>query len=1045
MRTLLLRRALVQRRLLAAVLALVVVATTLLGVCALLLTRTQDRAFAVEVRRSAPADVDVNAFLVDVAVPDAGAAREGASDLVREVLADLRPTVTSAATSRMRDLGGDRLAYLAAGAALRDRAELTSGRWPEGGREATIPDAAASRLGLAVGDRVRLGAEIGIGGVDDPVAVRVVGTFRPLAREGWETDPLAGAGFEPAYSDGTLSAPAYGPLVVDDTTLAATGSTITGLRVVGHPDLERADDASLRAAAGALDHASALLASRVGDRARISRVASDLPRTLDRIHTQQAATRATVLVVLLLGTALSVAALVLAGRLVADVRDDERTLLVALGLGRRQQLALATVEASALALVGAVVAVPVAALLHAGLTHRGALGAAGLAESPVLAPSLVLAVLAGALVLAATLVATSLDTRVATRPSRRRGVARLGGDVLLAAVAAVAWWQLDASTGTADGSVDVTLTVAPVVLLGATTTLAVRVVPAVLGLAARAAGSARGLVVPLAVGRVADRRSGTAMVLIAAAVAAAGFGLALRSTWEASQQDQADLRVGTDLALTLPAPATAADAATVLAAAGDQVLSPVIDRPLALGRYVGDAGARPVLVAVDGRRAGDLLRGRLDDGRDWAGIGAGLVPATAVDPLPLPDGSRIDFVGRGPAGVALEAVPTVVVADAGGFRSPVSAAPLPLDGRPHRVRWLDRIPADARLLAVRYEIDSSPGEDPGAAPTAEVDLALRVPAAERPTATDWQLHALGRDTPIRGAEVEVADAGDAVEVRARVRIDLAYFAYTGADLVATAFAAPDAVPVAVSQELVDAVGGGVGTTLSAIVGDAALELRVTAVVPTVPSAPGQVAVLADADALDRALLDAGRLDPVVDGWWVADPSPATVAALSAADLGEITTRSEVADGLEHGPLRATVPAALSTLVVAAGLLLLAGVALVLGSDGRRRSAEVARLRALGLPRRSARRLLLAEHAALVVPLVVVGALVGGAAAALIGPLLIRSDVGTPPVPPAVLDWPGTAEALLVGGLLLGALLIASALTRRHVRRSDPALLRTGDV
>ena len=46
-------------------------------------------------------------------------------------------------------------------------------------------------------------------------------------------------------------------------------------------------------------------------------------------------------------------------------------------------------------------------------------------------------------------------------------------------------------------------------------------------------------------------------------------------------------------------------------------------------------------------------------------------------------------------------------------------------------------------------------------------------------------------------------------------------------------------------------------------------------VPTVPSAPGQLAVLADVDALSRALIDGGRLDPVVDAWWVGRPAAGT--------------------------------------------------------------------------------------------------------------------------------------------------------------------------
>ena len=59
---------------------------------------------------------------------------------------------------------------------------------------------------------------------------------------------------------------------------------------------------------------------------------------------------------LLLGTMLALAALLLAGRLVAAVRDDERDLLVGLGLGRGQQLGAALVEAALLAAVSVILA-----------------------------------------------------------------------------------------------------------------------------------------------------------------------------------------------------------------------------------------------------------------------------------------------------------------------------------------------------------------------------------------------------------------------------------------------------------------------------------------------------------------------------------------------------------------------------------------------------------------------------------------------------------------------------------------------------------------
>ncbi|WP_134742135.1 FtsX-like permease family protein [Nocardioides sp. 503] len=1056
MLTLVLRRALVQRRLLAAVLVLVAAAASLLGVCSLLLTVTQDRAFHAEVERSQPADVDVTAFLVDLSGDDIVPGREAAQGVVTEILAPMRPTVTSTATARMRRLGGpDRLAYLATGASLVSRTDLTSGRLPAGGargpREAVVPATTARLLGLRSGDVVTLGQEVGLGGSKRPVRVVVVGVFRPRAGADWDSDPLGGDGFDPAYSDGSVTAPAYGPFVVDDASFISSGSSVTGLRVTAHPTLSLAEESSLDAAVGSLDHASALLASRVDDRARITRVASDLPRTLDRIQAQQASARATVLVVVLLGTALSLAATLLAGWLLASVRDEERALLVALGLSRRQQLGAAVVEALALAGLAALVAVPLAALAHSRLTHLPGLRTAGLTQSPSLTWGLVLAVVAGALLLTLVLVATALDTRVAPDRGGARLGLRSGLDVLLLAVAVVAWWQLRSQPATAATSGDVTLIAAPVLGIAAVTLVAVRAVPLLLAAVARVAVRSRSLVLPLAAQQAARRpHTGTAMALVAAAVAAAVFGLALRTTWEQSQDDQAALRVGTDLSLALQAPAGQGEASAIVAAtttgSPGTTSSAVIDRPLALGRFVGEAGSRPVLVAVDTQDAGALLRGRLENGT-WDGVGERLTPGDPVRGVALAgDGAGIELQGSGPADVQLRVTPTAVLQDAAGFRSSVAGAPVTLDGRPHRVDWRGSLGEGVSLVGVRLDLDGSPGAEP-VGPRAQVSVVLRVPGASGAAGepgSPWSLVSLQRDNPLSGAGVAVRPTAAGTEIVTTGTVDLNYLSYTGASVLSTAFETPKEIPVAVSQDLVDAVGATVGADLSAIVEGAALPLRVTAVVPTVPSAPGEVAVLADADTISRALIRSGRLEPVVDAWWVGDPTPETVRAVQDLGLGQVTTRDGVSEELSEGPLRVTVPTALLTLVIAALVMLLAGVALVLGGDRQRRASEVARLRALGLSRRDAWRLLVAEHSAFLVPLVVVGAAVGALASVALGPHLVRSDLGDAPVPGAVVSWPWWGESLLVGGVLLGSLAVTAAVSAVHAHRSDPSYLRTGD-
>lgn len=1060
MLTLVLRRAWVQRRLLTAVVVLVATACTLVGICTLMLTATASRAFDVEIRGTQPQDVSVTAYLVELSGSDVEAAQAAAQEVVEDLLGGMRPTVETTATSRLRHLDDDRLAYLATADDLEARADLASGRWPESDPplpsevgaplEAAVPATTARLLDLDLGDEVTLGEETGIGGLDEGVTVVVVGTFAPRTGAGWESDPLAGTGFSPAYSDGLPAAPTYGPFMVSQTGLVASGSSVKGVRVTGHPTLRLADESSLGSAAQALDAAPGLLAARVADRARITRVASDLPRTLERIRAQQASTRSTVLVVLLLGTALSLAAALLAGWLVASLRRDERGLLVAMGLGRRQQLAAATLEALLLALVASVLAVPTAVAIHSLLTRTGALESAGLERAPTPTWGLALTVLAAALLLTVTLVATTVTAPPSPDPTPRRlAAARLGLAPALVAAAAFAWWQLRTQPATAAEPGDVALTLAPVLFLAALTLLGVRLVPVLLGWLARAGIRARSLVLPLAAQQAARRpHTGTVMALVAASVASAVFGLSLRATWDRSQEDQATLRVGTDLSLTLPAPGGLAEATRIEAvlqdAAGEATASAVIHRPLTLGRYVGEEGSRPALVALDTRRSGALLRGRAGPGQTWEDVSAGLAPSEPVTGISVPDGGAgVRLRGRSANGATLTVTPTAVLEDPSGFRSSVAARPIPLDGDPHAVEWLAPPGSGQRIVALRMELDGVAGPDPST--RAPVQVSVTVPGNEEGLADgpSWDLLPLG-DSPVTGAEVAVRAAEGGTVLRATYRVNLVYFEYTGADVLATAFPVAPDIPVVVSQDLVDAVGASVGDELSAIVGDAALLLRVTAVVPTVPSAPGQVAVMADADALSRALIDADRLDPVVDAWWVAHPTSDTVRDLRDLELGEVVLRQDVAAQLAQGPLRVTVPTTLLTLVALAVVLLLAAVALVLGAERQRRASEVVRLRAMGLSRRDSRLLLFTEHLAFFVPLVIVGALVGAASAVALGPWLVRSDLGTRPVPEVVVAWPWTAEFLLVGGLLLGTVVLTATFTVLHVRRSEPGQLRDGE-
>ncbi len=128
---LVLRRARVQGRILTAVVLLVAIASTLVGVCTLLIGATAGRAFEVAVEQSPASDLSVTAFLVELDSGDITASEAAARRVVEGVLGPMRPRTSTTATSRLRDLDGDRQAYLAMTDELPLRADLVSGRWVE--------------------------------------------------------------------------------------------------------------------------------------------------------------------------------------------------------------------------------------------------------------------------------------------------------------------------------------------------------------------------------------------------------------------------------------------------------------------------------------------------------------------------------------------------------------------------------------------------------------------------------------------------------------------------------------------------------------------------------------------------------------------------------------------------------------------------------------------------------------------------------------------------------------------------------------------------
>jgi hypothetical protein len=442
-----------------------------------------------------------------------------------------------------------------------------------------------------------------------------------------------------------------------------------------------------------------------------------------------------------------------------------------------------------------------------------------------------------------------------------------------------------------------------------------------------------------------------------------------------------------------------------------------------------------------------LLRGRPPDGASWAGVGAALAPGAPVTAPALAAGATPTLTGTtGPGEPRVLVAPRLVLQDGAGLRTPCDAPPVPLDGRPHPLPACGPAAGERRVVALGLRVAADPAGGPAITDRSPIAVTLTVPGAAGPgVAGPWSVSPTGvapqQVADARAGPIATTPGGTAVRLTAAVRLtDPA----TPAELVATAFEPPGPVPVAVSRRVSDVLRAPVGARLALTVGTTPVPVVVAAVVPTVPSAPGAAALLADVDLLSRALLTAGELAPPADAWWVGGPRRPDAAARAAAlGLGEVTGREATAEQLAHGPLRAGLPAALTLLVPGAVLLLLAGVLLHVTSDVEARALEVARLRGLGLSRRSVLGGLLAQHGALLALLLVAGAAVGALASRAVAPLLVTSDVGGAPVPAVLARWPWAAEGALLALLVAGCAGAVALVVAIQVRRADAAHLRVG--
>ncbi|UNX55040.1 hypothetical protein MF406_01775 [Georgenia sp. TF02-10] len=532
-----------------------------------------------------------------------------------------------------------------------------------GGRAGTVaaavPEPVAQALGWSVGQEVVLSGRLPT--VPAALTVTVAGVYRATdpADPFWLGDAFANTGVE--HGEFTT----YGPLVVPAAEFAAglaPGASATWRVYPDTAGLTAADVPALRAAVADLLDDLAAEPALAG-----AEVTSTLPDLLADAAATLAGTRdalraPTALLALLAGTAIAVG-----GTVLGTLRAPADLLLRARGAARGQLLALAAVEAGALAAGTAVVAAlagpALAAALPSGAPPSGtgglptAAGPGGVGGWPTAVGA---AAAAGALLLV-----TSARTALAPPAGRggRLAVAgRAGIDVALLGLGAVGYLQLRRAAAAGQATADPLVVLAPALVVLAGSLLALRLLPLATRAGQAVTGRARGLPVAWTgwqVARHLPRRAGLVVLLVLAA-AAGSLALVHRASAAQADADAATHTVGAESRVLLPpAPPPDADLRRVLGPAALPVLRrtvPVADEP------------EVTVLAVDADRAPGVLRNPA--GPDLAPLLRELGgPAGPGEPLPAvvtpgvltaagaAEGDVVELPWRG-GGLAVAAVAT---------------------------------------------------------------------------------------------------------------------------------------------------------------------------------------------------------------------------------------------------------------------------------------------------------------------------------------------------------------------------------------------------
>ncbi|MFG1843250.1 FtsX-like permease family protein [Micromonospora sp. NPDC049175] len=933
---------------------------------------------------------------------------------------------------------------------LAEHAELTGGAWPTPGANPTqvsLPERAAGALGLSVGQRIP---------VRDRATERrselvLAGTWRPRdpAEAYWLLAPGVGTG---SAGSGT----SYGPFVLDPADFATIFPGSVSASWLVEPELGSLDVADLPAVRKALTEASTGVpeAAQMGTSAQ---AVTKMPQLLDRIGRADLVGRSALATPLLLILVLGGYALVLVAALLHEDRRAQTALLRARGAARRQLAGLAAREAT-LVVAPAVLLAPVIATVALRFVRPGGaeqLSAAGgnatlvWAAAAAAAAGCLVAMVAPTLRGAGTYVA---DMAARSRPNRSASVQRASVDLVLVALAVLAWVQLRRYASPLAGSggrlgLDPLLIAAPTLGVLAGAVLALRVLPPVTRFAERFVDRRPWTATMFGMWQAGRRPHAGPVLLLALAVGGSTLAWSLISTGERSQVEQAGHTVGADLRVTERA------GAAPLTRAGELAALPSVNRVLPAWRddiRVGRDDLPVTVIGIDPASAPGVVRlaDRLSDDPVSEQYQRMIQARAAIGGVELPAGTwavtgsvRTPFTQTAePHRIAVALLFTT--ADGLALRLPAVDAPSTGQASRFRVTLPDVGGARLRLAGFEADTGNAGGMSYGfqVEGLAFVDAGGTARPAELPG--DWTATWPGGPRTL----VQASGAGLVTDRPVQLltegaRMDRPASRFVVVPGVAGGPAA--AVPVLMTPGVRDALGIRVGDTVELVLSGVTLRAHLVGELESVPTTTGEGVLLDLPAAVDVLLGSGGTVRPTPE-WWIG-ATDATAAAGAADELPGVTVLNREAEITAAADDPYWQGSRTGMLAAALGAVLLAIVGLMVDvwATARRRLSEFAVLNTLGATPRLLARALLAEQAFLAGIGVGVGLLLGAAVGATMAPLVILTPAAGRPIPPATFALPWVPIGLTAVGLLLAALAFSAFIAAGIRQRVAAVQLRIG--